>query len=86
MTNQAQETPPQRFDEALAELERLVGQLERGDLPLEAALATFETGVTLVRQLSEALSAAEARVEVLTRDSDGTLRRNALPGDADGKT
>ena len=83
MTKETQDTPSPRFDEALTELERLVEQLERGDLTLEAALATFENGVALVRRLTEALSAAEARVEVLTRDGDGTLRRTLLPGGSD---
>lgn len=83
MTTELQDTEPQRFDEALTELERIVAQLERGDLPLEAALATFESGVALVRRLTETLRAAEARVDVLTRGADGTLRRSPLAGNPD---
>jgi len=83
VTKETIDTPPKQFDEALAELEGIVAQLERGDLPLEAALATFETGVALVRHLTQVLGAAEARVDVLTRDSDGTLRLNPLPGSSD---
>ena len=81
MSKKAADTPPKRFDEALAELETIVAQLERGDLPLETALATFETGVALVRQLTQTLSAAEARIEVLTRDSDGALGVRPLRDD-----
>lgn len=74
-----------RFDEALAELEQIVSRLERGDLPLESALETFERGVALVRQLTDALAAAEARVEVLTRDSTGALRLRPLPEPPDAE-
>jgi exodeoxyribonuclease VII small subunit len=40
------------FEEALAELESLVERLERGDLPLDEALKTFERGVELTRHSS----------------------------------
>lgn len=83
MTKKTVEPPPKPFDATLAELEGLVAQLERGDLPLETALATFETGVALVRQLTQTLAAAEARIEVLTRDSDGALRLSPQPGGSD---
>lgn len=83
VTQDAPETPPKGFEEALAELEGIVTQLERGDLPLETALATFEAGIALVRRLTQALSAAEARIDVLTRASDGTLRLDPLPGSSD---
>jgi len=39
------------FEQALAELESLVGRLERGDLPLDEALKTFARGVELTRHL-----------------------------------
>lgn len=82
----AGEAAPLRFDEALAELEQIVSRLEQGDLPLESALETFERGVALVRQLTEALGAAEARIEVLTRDNAGTLQRRPLPEPPDGRS
>jgi len=72
----ATETPPpaKKFDESLAELEVIVARLERGDLPLETALAEFEAGIALVRTLTQHLSEAEARIEVLTRDADGGVQ------------
>ena len=70
MKNKKDEKP---FDAGMAELETIVARLEGGELPLEDALAAFETGIGLVRQLHERLNAAEARVEVLTRDADGRL-------------
>jgi len=62
-----------RFEEGMAALEALVGRLESGELPLEEALLAFERGVALVRALNERLLAAEQRVEILTRGSDGRL-------------
>ncbi len=63
-----------KFDQGMAELEGIVARLESGELPLEDALAAFEAGIGLVRTLNQRLSEAEARVEVLTRDAEGTLR------------
>src|SRR6476660_268601 len=47
------------FEQALSELEKLVERLERGDLPLDEALKTFERGVTLTRQCQTALKDAQ---------------------------
>ncbi len=59
------------LERSLAELEALVTELERGDLPLEQSLARFEQGVSLVRRCQTALSQAEQRVEQLTvRDGE----------------
>jgi exodeoxyribonuclease VII small subunit len=57
------------FEQALAALEQLVGELEAGDQPLEQALASFERGVALTRRCQAALRAAEQKVEILSRDS-----------------
>ena len=61
------------FEQALAELEALVTRLERGDLPLDEALKTFERGVTLTRQCQTALKDAQQKVEIL-------LKRGGTPG------
>jgi exodeoxyribonuclease VII small subunit len=55
------------FEQALAELEALVERLERGDLPLDEALKTFERGVELTRHCQGSLKAAQQRVEVLLK-------------------
>lgn len=54
------------FESAIAELEKIVKQLEEGDLPLERSLALFERGVELSRYCHEQLGAAERRIELLT--------------------
>ena len=61
----------QTFESSLAALEKIVRELERGDLPLEESLQLFEQGVRLSRQCQERLSQAERRIEVLLRDAEG---------------
>src|SRR2546423_13857671 len=66
----AAETP--NFETQLASLERIVRELERGDLPLEQSLELFEQGVKLSRECQERLNEAERRIEVLLRGGDGS--------------
>ncbi len=56
------------FEAALEELERLVGRLEKGDLPLEESLKEFERGVALTRSCQQELKNAEQKVRKLTED------------------
>ena len=66
------EAPPANFETQLASLERIVRELERGDLPLERSLELFEQGVRLSRECQERLNEAERRIEVLLRAPDGS--------------
>jgi exodeoxyribonuclease VII small subunit len=68
----AAKSKPADFEKALAELETLVGRLERGDLPLEEALKTFERGVELTRHCQAALKTAQQKVEILLSQSGQT--------------
>ncbi|MFL6467411.1 MAG: exodeoxyribonuclease VII small subunit [Pyrinomonadaceae bacterium] len=61
------------FEQSLDELEKIVKQLEDGDLPLEESLKLFENGVKLSRECRERLTNAERRIEVLLKDSDGNF-------------
>lgn len=61
----------QSFEDSLAELEKIVGKLEQGDLALEESLELFEKGVSLSRECQERLNTAERRIEVLLRDRNG---------------
>ena len=54
------------FESAIAELERIVKQLEDGDLPLDKSLALFERGIELSRYCHDQLGAAQRRIEVVT--------------------
>ena len=77
------EEQPQKFEDGLAELEATVAKLESGELTLEDSLAAFERGVGLVKVLNERLGAVEQRIEVLTRDGNGTLRTRPLEVDGE---
>jgi exodeoxyribonuclease VII small subunit len=56
-------TPP--FEDLYARLEETVAKLEQGGLPLEAAIAVYEEGMTLARQCQERLDAAELKITKL---------------------
>jgi exodeoxyribonuclease VII small subunit len=75
------ETAPD-FEKSLQELEKLVSQLERGDLPLAESLALFEKGVGLTRSCHAALSQAQQRVEMLLKEGGERL----VPFDADAES
>ncbi len=60
------------FEDALAELESLVGQMEGGDLSLNDSLKAFERGVTLARMCQTALKDAELRVQSLSAEGELT--------------
>lgn len=53
------------FEEQLAELEKIVEQLEQGDLTLEQSVSLFERGVHLSNACKTQLSSAESRIQVL---------------------
>ncbi len=57
--------PTEPFEKVMDRLAQVVGELEKGELPLERALVLFEEGVRLSREGAERLDRAEARVEEL---------------------
>ena len=64
-------TKPKNFETSLEELERIVRELEQGELTLEKSLELFEQGVKLSRECQERLTQAERRIEILMRDNQG---------------
>ena len=61
------------LEEALEDLEQIVGRLEDGKLSLEESLVLFERGIRLVRLCSSRLEGAEQRIESLTGELPGDL-------------
>ena len=55
------------FEASLQELERIVKELEKGDLPLEQSLQLFESGTRLSADCKRQLEEAESRVEILIK-------------------
>ena len=76
-------TKPKTFESSLEELERIVRQLEQGELTLEKSLELFEQGVKLSRDCQERLSQAERRIEILMRDNQG--RASVRPFDPESE-
>jgi len=60
-----------KFEDALKKLEKIVSELEGGELSLDESLKRYEEGVKLSRILSKELEAAKKKVEVLVKKDDG---------------
>ncbi|MBT7308097.1 MAG: exodeoxyribonuclease VII small subunit [Gammaproteobacteria bacterium] len=59
---------PFNFEQNLSELEQLVERMENEELPLEDSLKKFEQGIQLIRSCQNALTEAEQKVEILTKE------------------
>ena len=57
------------LEKSLSKLEKIVGELEAGELPLETAMKKFEEGVKLTRTCQTFLKDAEQKVKILIKDS-----------------
>lgn len=58
-----------KFEECLQRLEKIVDELEKGELPLEKVLGLFEEGMALSASCRKELEAAEGKVEILLRNN-----------------
>lgn len=67
------------FEEEVKQLETIVAQLERGDLPLEESIRLFEEGMRLSASCKQQLEAAEGKVQMLIRQRDGSLQPAPFP-------
>ncbi|MEA3292726.1 MAG: exodeoxyribonuclease VII small subunit [Pseudomonadota bacterium] len=67
----AKKTEQPDFEKSLAELEKIVERMERGEQTLEQSLADFERGMELSRACQKSLDEAEQRVEKLVKKHGG---------------
>jgi len=65
------------FEDALRELEQVVGKLERGEVPLDESIALYERGALLKGRCETKLKEAEEKVAKLTLDGDGKPKGTA---------
>jgi exodeoxyribonuclease VII small subunit len=65
--NETGEKPVESFESCLDQLEKVVKELEGGDLSLERSLELFERGMTLSDSCRKQLEQAETRVDMLIR-------------------
>jgi len=64
------------FEKALAELEKLVEEMEQGNLSLEESLKRFEKGIALTSDCQEALQKAELKVQELVEKNGKLLEKD----------
>jgi exodeoxyribonuclease VII small subunit len=74
----APEAAAMSFEQALAELEKIVQDLERGQLDLEAAIQAYERGTALKAHCQRKLQEAQLRVEKITLGPDGDARAEPM--------
>jgi len=72
-----------QFEKALEKLEKIVQDLEEGNVSLDDSLKKYEDGVKLVRACQEKLTQAEKKIEVLTKAGDGSLKRKKFKPDSE---
>ncbi|MEM1004008.1 MAG: exodeoxyribonuclease VII small subunit [Pseudomonadota bacterium] len=67
------DTPVEKmtFEQAMKELETVVGQLERGDVALDQSIALYERGAALKKRCEDELKRAEEKVAAITLDAEG---------------
>ena len=75
---------PLKFEDALARLETIVTELEKGDLPLNDSLKMFEEGIKLSKTCLKMLDDAERKVEIMVQDKDGKKRVEAYSIEEEG--
>ncbi|WP_410768264.1 exodeoxyribonuclease VII small subunit [Fontibacillus sp. BL9] len=81
----AQEQQEINFEEAMNQLEEIVSQLERGDVPLEQAIDLFQKGMQLSQLCSQKLSQVERKIEMIV-EADGEIGKkpfNSLAEESD---
>ena len=68
---------PQNFEQALAELERVIDEIENDEVKLEIALEKYQKGVILVKYCQDKLVEVEQKIKILDIDSN-TLKDLSL--------
>tara|TARA_Y100001936_G_scaffold200404_1_gene202123 strand:- start:917 stop:1156 length:240 start_codon:yes stop_codon:yes gene_type:complete len=72
-----------KFEKAVQRLEKIVDDLEKGELDIDKSLEMFEEGIKMSRICSKKLNEAEAKIEKLTRNQKGELITELFPVEDD---
>jgi exodeoxyribonuclease VII small subunit len=67
-----------KFEEALKKLERIVADLEKGDLTLDEALKKYQEGIELSRLCNSRLENAKKKIDVLAKNKKGEFELRPL--------
>jgi exodeoxyribonuclease VII small subunit len=78
MPDEAPQAKPS-FETGIEELEKIVREMESGDLPLERAISLFERGMALSESCRKQLDEAETRVEILMQRGDKVVAKPFEP-------
>ena len=62
------------FEETMENLEKIVQELEKGDLNLDDSIAKFEEGIKLSKSASKYLEEAEKKITILVNDEEGNIK------------
>ncbi len=73
MATRKKDETPKNFEDAMQRLDAIVAKLEEDQLPLDEMLARYEEGVSLARYCGDQLEAAEQKVQLIARQSDGRV-------------
>ena len=73
-----------RYEEAVAQLEAIVNELESGELPLDKAMKRFEEGIKLSKLCADTLDDVETRVRILTGEDENGLVEKPFSTDESG--
>jgi exodeoxyribonuclease VII small subunit len=72
------------FEEAMDQLEQLVGKLENGDVPLEKAIDLFQEGMKLSHLCSQKLEQVERKIEMLVEENGVLSKKPFSNGNDEG--
>ena len=67
-----------KFEEALKKLEKIVEDLEKGDLSLDEALKKYQEGIELSRSCSSRLESAKKKIDILVKNKKGDFEFKPL--------
>ncbi len=67
-----------KFEEALKKLEKIVEDLEKGDLSLDEALKKYQEGIELSRSCAQRLDSAKKKIDVLMKNKKGEFELKPL--------
>lgn len=73
------QTPPKNFEEAQAELEQIVSEIENSRIGLEESLQKYERGTFLIQYCQSVLKKAEQQIELLSKSPEGDLQAEPMP-------
>jgi exodeoxyribonuclease VII small subunit len=71
------EPEKQTFEQTLAQLEKIVTDVEQGKIPLEECIDKYERGMKLIAHCRDILEQAEKRIETITREAQNTSQGSA---------